>query len=159
MGKARLVAAISDAELLARFPDTWISHDNKEFYRGWLEERLLLNRCRACGYWQHPPKPVCRNCWSDDVEAAAVSGRGTVHLLIRLHQGPPAPGVDYATPLPVATIELEEQPGLRYTSTVVNCPPERLDIGLPVRLAWTERYGAPFPVFEPRPDFGGEADA
>jgi uncharacterized protein len=144
------VSAISDAELLGRFPDTWITHDNKDFYRGWLERRLLLNRCGACGYWQQPPKPVCRACWSDDVHATEVSGRGTVHLLIRLHQGPPAPGVDYSVPLPVATVELEEQEGLRYTSTVINCPPERLRIGLPVRLTWTERYGAPYPVFEPR---------
>jgi len=152
------VSAISDTELLERFPDTWINHDNKDFYRGWLERRLLLNRCAACGYWQHPPKPVCRTCWSGDVHATEVSGRGTVHLLIRLHQGPPAPGVDYSAPLPVATVELEEQEGLRYTSTVVNCPPGQLRIGLPVRLTWIERYGAPYPVFEPRAE-GAAGDA
>lgn len=152
------MAAISDAELLGRFPDTWISHDDKEFYRGWLEQRLLLNRCDDCGYWQHPAKPVCRRCWSDAVHPAEVSGRGTVHLLIRLHQGPRAPGVDYLTPLPVATVELEEQEGLRYTSAVVNCPPDELVIGLPVRLTWTERYDAPYPVFEPRAE-GATADA
>lgn len=149
------MSAITDAELLGRFPDTWINHDNKEFYRGWLGQRLLLNRCGDCGYWQHPPKPVCRACWSDNVHATEVSGQGAVHLLIRLHQGPPAPGVDYAQPLPVATVELAEQEGLRYTSTVINCPPGQLRIGLPVRLTWTERYGAPYPVFEPLAEGGG----
>jgi uncharacterized OB-fold protein len=149
------VTEVSDTELLERFPDTWINHDNKEFYRGWLQRRLLLNRCADCGSWQHPPKPVCRSCWSTNVVASEVSGRGTVHLLIRLHQGPPAPGVDYATPLPVATVELEEQVGLRYTSGVVNCAPDQLRIGLPVRLTWVDRYDAPYPVFEPRPEEGG----
>ena len=48
-----------------------------------------------------------------------------------------------------AGVALVEQPHLRYTSTVVNCPPQQLRIGLPVRLTWIERYGAPFPVFEP----------
>lgn len=68
-----------------------------------------------------------------------------------LHQGAPAPGVDYAkAPHPVVTVELEEQAGLRFTSTVVDCPLESIVIGLPVELAWVDRYGAPFPVFRPR---------
>jgi uncharacterized protein len=141
--------AISDAELLERLPDTWINHDNKEFYRGWLERRLLVNRCDDCGHWHHPPKPVCPSCWSSNVTATEVSGRGTVHLLIQLHQGPPAPGVDYATPLPVATVELEEQAGLRYTSGLINASPDQLAIGTAVQLTWTSRYDAPYPVFEP----------
>jgi uncharacterized OB-fold protein len=83
------------------------------------------------------------------------TGRGTVHLLIRLHQGPPAPGVDYAEgPHPVVSVELAEQPGLRFTSTVVNCAPADLVIGLPVQLTWIDRAGAPFPVFEPMSEKG-----
>jgi uncharacterized OB-fold protein len=77
------------------------------------------------------------------------SGRGTVHLLVRLHQGPRAPGVDYSKPLPVVAVELAEQVGLRYTSSIVNCEPEDVHIDMPVTLTWIERYGAPFPVFEP----------
>lgn len=154
------MTAITDTELLRRFPDTWINHDNKDFYRGWLERRLLLNRCGDCGHWQHPPKPVCQSCWSENVRATEVSGHGTVHLLIRLHQGPPAPGVDYSEPLPVATVELAEQEGLRYTSTVIGCPAGDLRIGTAVRLAWTDRYDAPYPVFEPAGEEGGaSADA
>jgi hypothetical protein len=49
----------------------------------------------------------------------------------------------------VVTVELEEQEGLRYTSTVVHCPPDEITIDMPVRLTWIDRYGAPFPVFEP----------
>ena len=93
---------------------------------------------------------MCPSCWSWNVVATPVSGRGTVHLLMKLHQGAPAPGVDYvAGPHPVATVELVEQPHLRYTSTIINCPAEKLVIGLPVELTWIERYGAPFPVFQP----------
>ncbi len=141
----------SDADLVDRFVRVRVDHDNKAFYRGWLERRLLLNRCRACGRWHHPPKPICPECWSGDLEPTEVSGRGTVHLLILLHQGPPAPGVDYAAgPHPVATVELAEQEGLRFTSTVVGCPAREVQIGMPVELTWIERDGAPFPVFQPR---------
>jgi uncharacterized OB-fold protein len=140
----------SDADLVDRFVRVRLDHDNKAFYRGWLEERLLINRCRACGRWHHPPKPICPDCWSTDLEPTEVSGRGTVHLLILLHQGPPAPGVDYASgPHPVATVELVEQEGLRVTSTVVGCAPRDVYIGMPVELTWIERDGIPFPVFRP----------
>jgi hypothetical protein len=49
----------------------------------------------------------------------------------------------------VVTVELEEQPGLRFTSTIVDCPPERIAVGLPVELAWIDRDGCPYPVFRP----------
>jgi uncharacterized OB-fold protein len=143
------VNTVSDEELVSRFRDTWINHDNKEFYRGWLDHKLQLTRCHDCGYRRHPPKPICPRCWSSDVRPTEVSGRGTVHLLIRLHQGPPTPGLDYSTPHPVATVELEEQVGLRFTSTIVGCSPEAVHIGMPVELAWIERYGEPYPVFRP----------
>jgi uncharacterized OB-fold protein len=141
---------MTDAELVDRLPRLRVDHDNKEFYRGWLQRRLLINRCTACGKWHHPPKPVCPHCWSDDLEPTEVSGRGTIHLLMLLHQGPPAPGVDYsAGPHPVATVELIEQDALRLTSTIIDCPVREITIGMPVELAWIERDGAPFPVFRP----------
>ena len=142
--------AISDTELLRRFPDTNIGHDDKDFYRGWLERELRIKRCNSCGHWHHPPRPVCPKCWSFDVDAVAVSGRGVIHLLIWLHQGPPTEGVDYSGGYPVATIELEEQAGLRYTSTVIDADRSQLRVGLEVELAWIERVGEPFPVFRSR---------
>ena len=143
------MSAISDQELLDVFPDMLIDHDNKEFYRGWLAHRLLLNRCGDCGRWHHPPRPICPDCWSRNVAPTEINGRGTIHLLIKLHQGPPAPDVDYSQPHPVATVELVEQEGLRFTSTVINCALDNIKVGLPVQLAWIERWGAPYPVFEP----------
>jgi uncharacterized OB-fold protein len=141
---------IYDRELLDRFPDTLIDHDNKEFYRGWLERRLLVDRCGDCGNWFLPPSAWCPRCWSRNVTPTEVSGEGTVHLLIFLHQGAPAPDVDYSVkPHPVATVELAEQPGLRFTSTIVGCADDEMHIGMPVRLTWIDRYGEPYPVFEP----------
>lgn len=139
---------VDDEELVERFPGQPITHDNAEHYRGRLDRRLLLGRCRACGRWQSPPKPVCPDCWSFDVEAAQVSGGGTVHMAIFLRQGPPAPGVDYSTPYPVVTVELDEQPGLRFTATMVGAINDAIRIGARVRLAWIERAGMPVPVFE-----------
>jgi hypothetical protein len=141
---------LSDAELVERFAGMTVDRDKADFYRGWLAHELRMNRCADCGHWHHPARPMCPACWSWNVVATPVSGRGTVHLLMRLHQGPPLPGIDYrVTPYPVVTVELVEQPALRFTSTVVNCDPAEVHIGMPVTLTWIERDGAPFPVFEP----------
>lgn len=138
---------ISDEELVARFPGHPLDLDNAAHYRGRLARELRINRCGSCGTWHHPPKPVCPACWSTNVAATEVSGEGTLFMTVFLHQGPPAEGVDYATPYPVVTVELDEQEGLRFTSTVVGATNDDIHIGERVELDWIDRAGAPLPVF------------
>lgn len=138
---------ITDAELIERFAAHTVTRDNAAHFRGRLEHRLLVNRCTDCGRWHHPPKPVCPDCWSSAVEPTPVAGTGEIYMMILLHQGPPAPGVDYSTPYPVVTVELDEQPGLRFTATVVGSPNDEIAIGRRVELDWIDRAGEPVPVF------------
>jgi len=142
----------SDEEVLERFPAVRLDHLNKLYYAGLL-------RCRTCRRWHTPLRPICPSCWSPEVGPVPVSGRGTVYLLTFLHQGPPAPGVDYAGGFPLAAIELAEQAGLRVQATVVDCPRDRLRIGLEVELTWIDRAGdpeTPWPAFRPAPDRGAQ---
>jgi uncharacterized OB-fold protein len=145
-----VAGAPSDAELVETFAAVAIDRDNQHFYRGWLDHELRVNRCADCGRWHHPPKPMCPACWSWNVVPTAVSGRGTVHLLMWLHHGP-APGgaAETAAPHPVVVVELAEQTGLRITSTIVGSPAESVRIGMPVEVAWIDRDGVPFPAFTP----------
>ncbi len=140
-----------DDELVHRFPGEPITHDNAAHYRGRLRRELLLNRCDDCGRWHAPAKPICPDCWSPRVSAHPVSGDGVIFMAIFLHRGPAAEGVDYRMPYPVVTIELAEQEGLRFTSTVVGADNDDIRIGVPVRLAWAQRGGSPMPVFELQP--------
>jgi uncharacterized OB-fold protein len=137
----------TDQELVERYQDVRLDHTNKHFYRGLLHNQLRLNRCDDCGFWHHRPKPRCPRCLSKNVVATPVRGSGTIHLLIHLHQGPPAEGVDYSTPHPVATVELDEQEGLRFTSSVVGAGPDDLAIGDRVDLDWATRSDRPYPVW------------
>ena len=142
---------IDDAALVERFPWVQIDHDTKHIFRGWLDKQFLINRCDDCGRFHHPPKPICPACWSSNLTPTEVSGRGVIHLAMFLHQGAPAPDVDYTKgPHPVVTIELEEQESLRFSSTIIGSPIEDIKIGLPVELDWIDRYGSPFPVFRIR---------
>ena len=149
---------VDDATLVERFPWVQITHDSKHLYRGWLDEKLLINRCDECGVFHHPPKPVCPDCWSTRITPTEVSGDGVVFLAMHLHQGAPAPGVDYTKgPHPVVAVELDGTDGIRFSSTVIDCPVEDVVLGLPVELPWIERYGAPVPVFRPRSGEGSAA--
>jgi uncharacterized protein len=138
---------VTDEELVRLFPGHQLSHDNKAAYRGRLDRVLLVNRCGRCGRWHEPPKPVCPTCWSTDVVPTPVAGTGTIFMAIFLHQGPLAEGVDYSTPYPVVTVELDEQAGVRFTSTVAGATIDEICIGRRVRLDWAVRNGAPMPVF------------
>ena len=141
---------LSDAELVDAYAPLTVDRDTADFYRGWLAHELRVNRCTACGHRFLPPRPLCPKCWSWSIDTEPVSGRGTIFLLFLLHQGPQAPGVDYTSgPYPVATVELQEQAGLRFTSTVVDAHANSLMVGQPVELAWIERNGVPFPAFRP----------
>ena len=140
-------AALDDEQLVELFRAYALDHDNKAIFRARLDHELRMMRCGDCGTWHEPPKPICPTCWSKDVVPTPVTGRGAIFMAIFLHQGPPAPGVDYSTPYPVVTVELEEQPGLRFTSTVVGAENDDIVIGAPVTLDWLDREGVPLPVF------------
>ena len=151
---ARVKHVPSDEEVLERLPDFLIDEDTIEHYRGILQKKLLINRCQNDGYWIYPHRPVCPQCWSDDVVPTEVSGAGSIFLLTFVHQGEPIPGV--AFPIPLAGVELVEQQGLRYLGVIVDSAREDIRIGAAVELTWTERNGAPAPAFRvvslPSPD-------
>ena len=75
-----------------------------------------------------------------------MSGRGTVATFTVNHQ-PWEPGL--TVPYVVAIVELVEQAGLRLTTNIVNCPPEQVRIGMPVRLTFVRDEDVYLPMFAP----------
>src|SRR5579864_6598602 len=104
-------------EVLGRYPRNWIDLDNFALFEGFLDHRLLINKCQDCQRYFQPPWPSCPDCWSDRVEPTEVSGHGLVHTFVILHTGAlrGAEGVDYIKGHPLAVIQLQEQEGLRVT--------------------------------------------
>lgn len=145
------MTTLSDDQVFALFPEVMIDRDNIDHYRALAGGKLVIRRCQGCGYWVYPHRPSCPHCWSWDLKFTEVSGRGKVFMFTLIHQArdPDEPIVE---PMPVAAIELVEQPGLRYLATVVNCLPERIYLDMPVLLAWRDKNGIPSPVFEPAAD-------
>lgn len=63
------------------------------FWEAARRHELMIQRCSACGTYQHPPEPVCHSCLSFDLGGAEVSGRGTVYSYTTATQAfhPPSP--------------------------------------------------------------------
>lgn len=136
-------------ELLDAWPGVRIDHDNAAHHEGLLNQRLLVNRCDQCGHWHHPPRPVCPSCWSRSITPTEVSGEGFVAMFTILRQGPQRPGIDYADGHALVAVELDEQPGLRVSGTVVGTSAGDIEVGDRVRMVWRDIDGAaPRPAFE-----------
>ena len=126
------------------WPIPQITDDNGAFWTGGRGGELLIVRCGACGFWVHPPSPRCPKCLSDAVAPSAVSGRGTVYSYT-INRQAWVPGLE--VPFVLAIVELDEQPGLRLMTNLVECLPEEAAIGMPVEVAFVERGEVFVPVF------------
>jgi uncharacterized protein len=120
---------------------------NSEFWTSGSRGQLSIARCNECSLWNHPPSPICRRCLSWDIGAQPVSGNAHIRTFtVNRHQWLPD-----ASPSPyvIAIVELPEQSGLRLTTNIVNCRPENVYIGMPVRVVFVEEQGIALPLFEP----------
>ena len=118
----------------------------RPFWDAAKQGKLVLQHCRRCGTWQYWPRPVCIRCISRDLEWREAAGRGVVYsfTVTRL----PAEGFEGHEPYVLVSVDLPE--GTRMMAHLVNCPIERVRIGMPVRLVWeklTEEIT--LPQFEP----------
>jgi uncharacterized protein len=123
------------------------SHGRAEaFWQGGAAGQLRLMRCQDCGRYLHPPLPRCPACHGARIEAATVSGRGTVYSWT-LNRYPWLPSMP--VPYVVAQVDLVEQEGLRLTSNIVGCDPTEVHIGMPVEVCFVRAGAAYIPLFRP----------
>lgn len=96
---------MSDPGADARFVPT-PDGPNVGFYaRASATGRLHLQRCGACGRWQHPPRYRCPACGGEPGWERA-SGRGRIHSWTTTHRP-----VDPAWPVPYTTVVVETDEG------------------------------------------------
>lgn len=122
------------------------TQESEPYWRGGETGRLLICRCRNCAEWHHPPQPMCHRCRSWDVAPEPVSGRATVVSFTVNHQ-PWLPGMQ--VPFVVAYVEPVEARGVWLMTNIVNCPPESVRIGQPVRVLFEQHEEVWVPLFEP----------
>jgi uncharacterized protein len=115
------------------------------FWTSGRDGSLRFLQCQACGYYIHPPTPRCPACLGTDVLPVVVSGRATLHSFTVNHQS----WIRGSEPYVIGLVAIEEQPELRLTTNVVECPIDELMIGMALSVCFEERDDVWLPLFRP----------
>ncbi len=126
-----------------------VTAENEFFWTSGADGSLRFQECRSCESLIHPPAPVCRYCRSRDIGVRAVSGNATLAGFTVNHRfslpGMPAPYV-------IAQVAIAEDPRVRLTTNIVECDPERLELGQPVEVVFEQIEDVWLPLFRPVAD-------
>ncbi|MBC8187396.1 MAG: OB-fold domain-containing protein [Proteobacteria bacterium] len=122
-----------------------LNDDNRAFWTGGSEGRLMILRCQACEIWVHPTTSTCPKGHEALVPTQA-SGRGLIWTYtVNRHPFHPSVPVPYI----VAIVELAEQANLRIVANIIGCRPEDMSVGMSVRVSFEEQGEVFVPVFAP----------
>lgn len=109
------------------------TEDSAPYWEAARNEELHLQACLECGHLRFPPAALCPRCLSLRFEWKRLSGRGTVFSWIVVHRSQ-HPAFNAETPYNVVIIELDEGP--RLHSNLIDCPVDRIRIGMPVEVVF-----------------------
>ena len=109
----------------------------QQFWDFCARRELRFQRCGGCGRFRHPPRPGCPHCASTNVAWVASAGRGRVFTFTMVHHEE-FPSLAAELPYNVSAGVLDDVPGVRLVTNVVDVAPGALAIDLPVVLAWDE---------------------
>jgi uncharacterized OB-fold protein len=119
---------------------------NTAFWTGGEKGNLLINCCGDCGYFVHPPTSFCPQCEGRSVAPKPVSGRARVETFTVNHKQW-VPGLK--APYVLALVTIEEQDDVRLATNIVNCPPDKVYFGMPVKVLFEQNEDIWVPLFEP----------
>lgn len=125
-------------------PEPRPNADSMHYWSEARAGRLVLRHCRSCSRPHFPPRHLCPDCWSDDLDWIAASGEGTVHTFTVMHR---APLSDFAGSVPyvVALVDLDEGP--RMMTNIVGSNARGVAIGERVRVSFEQRGEHRVPQF------------
>jgi len=107
------------------------------------EEKLMGSRCRDCSTLFIPPRPVCIECYSSEMDWVEMKGKGKLAAFTCIAIGPPfmaKEGYDRKHPYVSGVVELEE--GVKVVARidgVDGSKPETIKIGTPLKVEFLRR--------------------
>jgi hypothetical protein len=88
------------------------------------QNRLLGLKCNQCGAYTVPPKMVCMECASEDVDIVELSGKGVIQTFTVVRVSPEG----FTAPYIITLVELDEGPWLM--GNIVGVDPEKATMDL-----------------------------
>jgi len=100
------------------------------------EHELWIPRCIDCGYTYFPPRFVCPECLSRNVELSKHSGKGTLFTYMINQRAPP--GFEEEAPYAIAVIQLENGPRIMSNIVGIENTPENLVLDMPLEVTFDD---------------------
>ena len=119
-------------------PEPRPTADTAAYWEAAADERLVVQRCAACGRHQFYPRAFCTSCLSDQVEWSPSAGLGRIYAYT-VCRIPAHPSMADRVPYAVAVIGLDE--GVRLLTDVVDCPLDRIRVGARVEVRFERLSG------------------
>lgn len=113
---------------------------DQPFWDGLREERLLLQRCRACHRFQWGPEWICHRCQSFDFAFIEVPPEGRVYSWQRVWH-PVHPALKTQGPYIIALIEIPHADNVRLVGNLLGEPMQEVTIGAEVEGVFEKHAG------------------
>ena len=105
------------------------------YWEALKKRRLELQRCKSCAKVWFPIGPACPHCLGLEFDWSRMSGRGLIHNFVVYHKAW-TPWLEKRVPYAVIQVELDEGP--RLTTNLLNCPVDKISIGMRVEAAFED---------------------
>lgn len=131
------------------FPYPIPEYGAEPYWAACNEERLVMQRCRACQRFRWHPAPLCLDCQSTDYVWAPLAGRGRITTWTVITH-PVHPAAVARVPYVVVEVELAEQAGLRMLSNLTDIAHADIRMDAEVVVHFVQHpSGQKLPVFRP----------
>lgn len=115
----------------------------RAFYQYLGEQKLMGSRCKSCGALYVPPRPLCPDCYGDDMDWEQLGGKGKLIAFTTVHIAPTAmieAGYGRNNPYCTGIVQLDEGPAVSAQIIGVDpAAPEQIAVGTPLQVAFVRR--------------------
>lgn len=113
------------------------------FHEFLKEHKLMAAKCKKCDALWLPPRPICAQCHSDELEWTELSGNGKLAAYTVIAFGTmPMMHAGYSRENPYCTGIVEVDEGPRISAEILGIDtqhPEAIKIGTPVKVEFVDR--------------------
>jgi len=98
----------------------------ENFYKFVGEGKLMGAKCNKCGLVMLPPRPICTNCYSKDLQWVELKGHGRLMTYTVIHVSPKQ--FEAIAPYAVGIVKLEDGPQL--LGMIRDIEPDKIKVGM-----------------------------
>jgi len=102
----------------------------ESFYSLIAERKLMAAKCKRCGKLLVPPRPMCTDCYSKDLEWTQLKGEGKLLTYTVIHVSPKQ--FESMIPYAVGIVQLTEGPQL--PGMIRDIEPDKIRVGMKLRV-------------------------